>query len=179
MIIDELDLKNLIHCVPDFPEPGNKFRDLSPLTANPKALQIACDLLVYRYSDSDISSIVTVSDSGLLTGSIIAYRLQKPLIRVRPAQMVPDRAFTEHFTNALGEQSVALPRGMLDMHERVLLFDDAIASGQSMLAAAALVRHCGAQIHEACALVDLPDAGGRGKLSELDIPLYALLTFEN
>ncbi|MBB1485396.1 purine phosphoribosyltransferase family protein [Oceanospirillum sediminis] len=179
MIIDELYLKNLVHCISDFPAKGHKFRDLSPLIADPKALQIACDLLVYRYSQTDISCIVTVSDSGLLTGSIIAYRLQKPLVRVRPSSVIPDTAFSATFTNVSGEQTVAIARNALNEQDRVLLFDDAIASGESMLAAAALVRQCNASIHEACTLVDLPDAGGREKLTELDVPFYALLTFED
>ncbi len=179
MIIDQVYLKNLVTCVPDFPNKGHKFRDLSPLLADPKALQIACDLLIHRYTGSDISAVVTVSDSGLLPGSIVAYRLQKPLIRIRPPQMIPGQSFEENVDNALGHQAVALSESALSADDNVLLFDDAIASGESMLAAAALVRRFSARIHEACTLIDLPDAGGREKLIEQDVPFYALMTFED
>jgi adenine phosphoribosyltransferase len=179
MIIDELYLKNLIHCVPDFPEKGHKFRDLSPLLAEPKALQIACDLLIHRYTAANITAVVTVSDSGLLPGSIVAYRLQKPLIRIRPPQMIPNESFSEDVDNALGHQAVALSKTALTEEDNVLLFDDAIASGESMMAAASLVRRFNARIHEACTLIDLPDAGGREKLIERDVPFYALMTFED
>lgn len=177
MIIDELYLKKLISNVPNYPKKGQIFRDLSPLLADPKALQLVCDLLIHRYIGSPINQIVTVSDSGLLPATILAYRLQKPLVRIRAPEQLPDAAHVESFHNNTGEHQLAISTGALSSEAVVLLVDDAIASGKSMLAAATLVKRFGAQIHEACTLVDLPDEGGRERLEELDVPLYALLTF--
>ncbi len=83
MSFDECYIKSVMRTIPDWPEPGIMFRDITPLFKDPKALRMISDAFIQRYIDSDITHIASIDARGFLIGSIMAYQLNIPLVLVR------------------------------------------------------------------------------------------------
>jgi adenine phosphoribosyltransferase len=177
MIFDEFTIKTLIRPVPDFPKPGVIFRDITPLFQSPRALRMVADSFIQRYVEADFSHIGAMDARGFLIGSIIAYELNKPLILFRKQGKLPADVLSESYQTEYGEAKLEVHADSLCEGDKVLIFDDLIATGGTLLAAAQLVRRMGASIIEAAAIIDLPELGGSQKLQDMGIPTFTLTAF--
>ena len=177
MIFDEFSIKTLIRPIADFPEPGMIFRDISPLLQSPRALRMVADSFIQRYVETEFSHVGVIEARGFLVGSIIAYELNKPLILFRKQGTLPGDVIAERLGPAPASNSLEVQADSLCEGDSVLLFDDLIASGGTLLAAAQLVRRLGAGVHEAAAMIDLPELGGSQKLQDAGIPVFTLTAF--
>ncbi|WP_347506473.1 adenine phosphoribosyltransferase [Pseudomonas anguilliseptica] len=177
MIFDEFTIKTLIRPVLDFPKPGMIFRDITPLFQSPRALRMVADSFIQRYVEADFSHIGAMDARGFLIGSIIAYELNKPLILFRKQGKLPADVLSESYQTEYGEAKLEVHADSLCEGDKVLIFDDLIATGGTLLAAAQLVRRMGASIIEAAAIIDLPELGGSQKLQDSGIPTFALTRF--
>ncbi|WP_437880524.1 adenine phosphoribosyltransferase [Pseudomonas sp. LRF_L74] len=177
MIFDEFVLKSLIRPVQDFPEPGVVFRDITPLFQSPRALRMTIDSFIQRYIESDVSHIAVLDARGFLIGSIVAYELNKPLVLFRKRGKLPADVLVETYKTEYGEATLEVHADSLSEGDRVLIFDDLIATGGTLLAAASLIRRMGASVHEAAAIIDLPELGGSRKLQDAGIPTFNLIAF--
>src|SRR5690606_3992679 len=177
MIFDEFAIKSLIRPVPDFPKPGVVFRDITPLFQSPRALRMVVDSFIQRYVESDFSHIAAMDARGFLFGSVMAYELNKPLILFRKQGKLPAEVLAESYQTEYGEALLEVHADSLCEGDRVLIFDDLIATGGTLLAATRLVRRLGAQVLEAAAVIDLPDLGGSQKLQDMGIPTFCLTAF--
>lgn len=178
MIFDEFAIKSLIRPVPDFPKPGVVFRDITPLFQSPRALRMVVDSFIQRYVETEFSHIAVMDARGFLFGSIMAYELNKPLILFRKQGKLPAEVLAESYQTEYGEALLEVHADSLCEGDRVLIFDDLIATGGTLLAAARLVKRLGAQVHEAAAIIDLPELGGSRKLQDIGIPTFTLTAFE-
>lgn len=177
MIFDEFSIKTLIRPVPDFPKPGVIFRDITPLFQSPRALRMVADSFIQRYVEADFSHIGAMDARGFLIGSIIAYELNRPLVLFRKQGKLPADVLSEGYQTEYGEAFLEVHADSLCEGDSVLIFDDLIATGGTLLAAAKLVRRMGASIHEAAAIIDLPELGGSQKLQDIGIPTFTLTAF--
>lgn len=177
MIFDEFSIKTLIRPVVDFPKPGVIFRDITPLFQSPRALRMVADSFIQRYVEADFSHIGAMDARGFLLGSIIAYELNKPLILFRKQGKLPADVLSESYQTEYGEAKLEVHADSLCEGDKVLIFDDLIATGGTLLAAAQLVRRMGASIVEAATIIDLPELGGSQKLQDSGIATFALTTF--
>ena len=178
MIFDEFDIKSLIRPVPDFPKPGVVFRDITPLFQSPRALRMVADSFIQRYVEADFSHVAAMDARGFLIGSVIPYELNKPLLLFRKQGKLPADVLSESYQTEYGEALLEVHSDSLCEGDRVLIFDDLIATGGTLLAAARLVRRLGAHVHEAAAIIDLPELGGSQKLQDAGIPTFTLTAFE-
>ena len=178
MIFDEFAIKSLIRPVPDFPKPGVVFRDITPLFQSPRALRMVVDSFIQRYVETEFSHIAAMDARGFLFGSIMAYELNKPLILFRKQGKLPAEVLAESYQTEYGEALLEVHADSLCEGDRVLIFDDLIATGGTLLAAARLVKRLGAQVYEAAAIIDLPELGGSRKLQDMGIPTFTLTAFE-
>lgn len=178
MIFDEFSIRKLIRQVPDFPKPGVVFRDITPLLQSPKALRMVADSLIQRYVESGFSHVGALDARGFIIGSIIAYELNRPLILFRKQGKLPADVLAASYCTEYGEAYLEVHADSLCEGDSVLLLDDLIATGGTLIAAAQLVRRMGAQIHEAAAIIDLPELGGSRKLQDMGIPTFTLTAFE-
>ena len=153
MIFDECDIKSLIRPVPDFPKPGVVFRDITPLFQSPRALRMVADSVIQRYVEAEFSHIGAMDARGFLIGSIIAYELNKPLILFRKQGKLPADVLSAAYQTEYGEAHLEVHADSLCDGDKVLIFDDLIATGGTLLAAARLVRRLGAQVFEAAAIL--------------------------
>ncbi|MBV6288897.1 adenine phosphoribosyltransferase [Pseudomonas aegrilactucae] len=177
MPTETFDLKALIRPVPDFPKPGVIFRDITPLFQSPRGLRHVADQFIERYVEAEFSHIGAMDARGFLIGSIIAHQLNKPLILFRKQGKLPADVLCEGYQTEYGEAFLEVHADSLCEGDAVLIFDDLIATGGTLLAAANLVRRMGAAVFEAAAIIDLPELGGSQKLQAAGIPTFCLTEF--
>jgi adenine phosphoribosyltransferase len=177
MISDSTSFKSLIRPVVDFPKPGVIFRDITPLFQSPKATRQVIDSFVQRYIEADFSHIGVMDARGFLIGSVVAYELNKPLILFRKQGKLPADVLCEGYKTEYGEAYLEVHADSLCDGDSVVMFDDLIATGGTLIAAANLIRRMGAKIHEAAAIIDLPELGGSQRLNDLSIPTFSLTSF--
>lgn len=171
-------IKNVIRTIPNWPQPGIMFRDITPIFQHPQALRAVMDSFVHRYFDQDIDVIAGIDARGFLLGVTIAYELNLSFVPVRKKGKLPYKAISEDYELEYGKASIELHEDACKKGDRVVIFDDLIATGGTMLAAARLIRRLGGEIVEAAAIVDLPELGGSRKIQEAGIPVHALVDFD-
>ncbi len=172
-------LRDHIRTVPDWPTPGVQFRDITPLLQNAKVFRILIDAFVHRYMDPAMRpDVVAGLDArGFILGAVIAYELNVGFVPVRKKGKLPFTTVEETYELEYGSATVELHTDAVKPGDRVLLIDDLIATGGTMMAGKKLLEKLGAQVMEGAAIVDLPELGGSDKLRAAGLPLFTLLDF--
>lgn len=170
-------LKSHIRTVPDWPKPGIQFRDITPLLGTPKTLRVLIDLFVHRYMDADLKYVAGLDARGFILGSIIAYELNLGFIPIRKKGKLPFATLQAEYELEYGNAAVEIHTDACGRGDRVVLIDDLIATGGTMLAGKRLLEQLGANVVEGAAIVDLPDLGGSRKIRAAGLPLYTLCDF--
>jgi adenine phosphoribosyltransferase len=172
-------LRDHIRTVPDWPAPGVQFRDITPLLQDAKVFRVLIDAFVHRYMDKAMRpDVVAGLDArGFILGSVIAYELNVGFIPIRKKGKLPFTTVEETYELEYGSATVELHTDAVNAGDRVLLVDDLIATGGTMMAGKKLLEKLGAQVMEGAAIVDLPELGGSEKLRLAGLPLFTLLDF--
>ena len=172
-------LRSHIRTVPDWPAPGVQFRDITPLLQNPKVFRVLIDAFVHRYMDPALRpDVVAGLDArGFILGSVIAYELAVGFVPIRKKGKLPFTTVEETYELEYGSATVELHTDAVKAGDRVLLIDDLIATGGTMMAGKKLLEKLGAQVVEGAAIVDLPELGGSDRLRASGLPLFTLLDF--
>ena len=172
-------LRNHIRTVPDWPAPGVQFRDITPLLQDAKVFRILIDAFVHRYMDPSMRpDVVAGLDArGFILGAVIAYELNVGFVPVRKKGKLPFTTVEETYELEYGSATVELHTDAVKTGDRVLLIDDLIATGGTMMAGKKLLEKLGAQVMEGAAIVDLPELGGSAKLRAAGLPLFTLIDF--
>ena len=166
-----------IRIVSDWPEPGVQFRDITPLLRDGKAFRALIDAFAQRYADASIDAIAGIDARGFIIGAALAYRLGCGFIPVRKAGKLPFETVCESYSLEYGEATVEVHTDAAEAGDHVLVIDDLIATGGTILAAARLMQRLGAKIVEAAVVIDLPALGGSKRLEDAGIPGFALLSY--
>ena len=172
-------LKDHIRTVPDWPAPGVQFRDITPLLQEAKVFRVLIDAFVHRYMERSMRpDVVAGLDArGFILGAVIAYELNVGFIPIRKKGKLPFTTVEETYELEYGSATVELHTDAVKPGDRVLLIDDLIATGGTMMAGMKLLEKLGAQVIEGAAIVDLPELGGSKKLRDSGLPLFTLLDF--
>ncbi len=172
-------LKQHIRTVPDWPSPGVQFRDITPLLQNPAVFRVMVEAFVQRYRAPGMRpDVVAGLDArGFILGAVIAYELGLGFVPVRKKGKLPFTTVQETYELEYGSATVELHTDAVQPGERVLLVDDLIATGGTMLAGRKLLEKLGAQVIEGAAIVDLPELGGSTRLRQDGLPLFTLVDF--
>jgi adenine phosphoribosyltransferase len=173
-------LKDHIRTVPNWPAPGIQFRDITPLLQNPKVFRVLIDAFVHRYMDPSLRpDVVAGLDArGFILGSVVAYELNVGFVPIRKKGKLPFSTVEETYELEYGSATVELHTDAVKPGERVLLIDDLIATGGTMMAGKKLLEKLGAQVMEGAAIVDLPELGGSRKLREAGLALFTLVNYD-
>ena len=166
-----------IRTISDWPEPGVQFRDITPLLRDGDAFHALIDTFAERYADARIDAVAGIDARGFIIGAALAYRLGCGFIPVRKAGKLPFDTMGESYSLEYGEATVEVHTDAADAGDHVLVVDDLIATGGTILAAAKLMHRLGARIVEAAVVVDLPVLGGSARLKEAGVPWFALLNY--
>lgn len=176
--MDNLEyLRGTIRSIPDWPEPGVVFRDVTTLLADAAALRVLADTLAQRYLGQHIDRVAAIDARGLIVGTLIARELNVGLVLLRKKGKLPHQTLAESYSLEYGEATLEIHVDACTGGERVLLVDDLIATGGTMLAGARLLKRLGAEVVECVAIIDLPDLGGADRLRKEGLAVHALLEF--
>jgi len=173
-------LRDNIRTVLDWPAPGVQFRDITPLLQDAKVFRVLIDAFVHRYMDPALRpEVVAGLDArGFIIGAVVAYELGVGFVPIRKKGKLPFTTVEETYELEYGSATVELHVDAVKAGSRVLLIDDLIATGGTMMAGKKLLEKLGAEVMEGCAIVDLPELGGSAKLRAAGLPLFTLVDFE-
>ncbi|UHL62854.1 adenine phosphoribosyltransferase [Paralcaligenes sp. KSB-10] len=178
MSTDPVDyIRNTIRSVPDWPRPGVMFRDITPVLQDPRSFRVLIDLFVYRYIGQRLDLVAGVDARGFILGSVLAYELNLGFVPVRKKGKLPFRTVAEEYTLEYGNATVEMHTDAVRPGQRVLLIDDLVATGGTMMAATKLLQRLGANVVEAAAIIDLPELGGSQAVRATGLPLYTVCSF--
>ena len=164
-----MDLKKYIRDIPDFPEPGILFRDITPLLRNPQAFNYAIYRLVDRFSQHSFDTVVAVESRGFLFGAPLACRMGKPFVPVRKPGKLPGITSSAPYSLEYGSDVLEIHVDDIGPGEKVVVLDDLLASGGTLKAAVQLVEGCGGVVTGIGLVIELMDLGGREQLEGYDI----------
>ena len=167
--------KRFIRDVPDFPKPGILFRDITPLLRDRHAFSEIIEQFAQRYAQQRIDVIVAIESRGFVLGAALALRLQAGLVPVRKRGKLPHKTHQERCTLEYGEEVLEVHQDALEPGDRILLMDDVLATGGTMLAAIRLAQRLRADVVETAFLIELTALDGRQKLTPH--PVFSLVQY--
>ena len=173
-------LRQHIRTVPDWPAPGVQFRDITPLLQNPRVFRVLIAAFVHRYMDPALRpDVVAGLDArGFIVGAVVAYELNVGFVPIRKKGKLPYTTVEETYELEYGSATVELHTDAVHAGQRVLLIDDLIATGGTMMAGMRLLEKQGAVVTEGAAIVDLPELGGSERLKQAGLSLFTLVDFD-
>ena len=164
-----MNLKDFIRDIPDFPQPGILFRDITPLLRSAAAFNYAVDQLAEQCQGRDFDAIVAIESRGFLFGAPLACRLDKPFIPVRKQGKLPGETVSVEYSLEYGANVMEIHRDDLAPGDKAMLVDDLLATGGTLAAAAGLVEKAGAQVAGIGLVIELEALEGRKLLEGYDI----------
>lgn len=171
-----MDLKKIIRDVPDFPIKGILFHDVTTIFKNPTAFAYCIDELKREYVQTGSNTICAMDARGFILGAALALQVHAPLVLIRKKGKLPAAKLSQKYDLEYGTAEIEI-QDDLDHHSKVLLVDDLVATGGTLLAAASLVTKLEAKIQSIACIVDMPDLGGSQKLKELGHRFFAMTEY--
>lgn len=170
-----MDLKKYIRDVPDFPQKGVVFKDITPLLQNAEAFNQAIVEMYEKVKDLDIDYVVSMESRGFIFGAPLALRLGAGFIPIRKPGKLPYRVKEESCTKEYGKDKLCIHEDAIHYGSSILLVDDLLATGGTMEAAARLVEDVGGRVEQIMFLIELSFLKGREKLKEY--PITSILIY--
>ncbi len=177
-ITENIDLKELVRTIPDYPKPGIMFRDITTLLGHATGLRTCIERLVAPFTNRRIEAVAGIEARGFILGGAVADRLRCGFVPIRKKGKLPAKAIGQEYELEYGIDVIEVHDDALSSGEPVLLVDDLIATGGTAEAAVKLLRQLNADVVGAAFVVDLPDLGGSRRLAELGVECHTLMTFE-
>ncbi|HEX3718220.1 MAG TPA: adenine phosphoribosyltransferase [Verrucomicrobiae bacterium] len=164
-----------IRNVPDFPQPGIQFKDITPVLADARFFTASIDHLTANIQPGSVDAVVGIDARGFIFAAAAAYKLGCGFIPVRKKGKLPHKTYEETYTLEYGSNTIAIHTDAIKAGGRVVLIDDLLATGGTAGAAANLVKQLGAQILEITFLIELSFLKGRDRLQ--GFPVRSLIVY--
>ena len=168
-------IKELIRDVPDFPEPGIVFKDITPVLADPIAFSTITDLIVVHFGRGNVDKVVGIEARGFIIASPVAYHFGAGFVPIRKQGKLPWQTVGAEYELEYGTATLELHKDSIEPGERVLIVDDVLATGGTAKAAASLVEEIGGKVCGIACMIELDFLHGRDRLPEYE--LYTLLHY--
>ena len=166
---EQMRLEDYIRDIPDFPQPGIIFKDITPLLGAPEAFREVVKRMAEPLRGRDLDAVVSVEARGFLFGSALAYELGLPIVPARKRGKLPYDVISVTYTLEYGEDSIEMHTDGVMPGQRVAVVDDVLATGGTLAAACQLVEKAGAKIDILSLVVELSFLEGRDKLQGYEI----------
>jgi len=173
--VDLEQLKALVRDVPDFPQPGIVFKDITPLLTDEIAFSTVIDLIVVHFGRGNVDKVVGIEARGFILASPVAYHFGAGFVPVRKKDKLPWETESEEYELEYGTATLEIHRDGVDPGERVLIVDDVLATGGTARATARLVERIGGKVVGIAFLIELGFLKGRQKLDGYD--LFTLISY--
>ena len=170
------NLKDYVRSIPDFPEPGIIFRDITTVLQDADGFRLAIDELLRLVKDVDFDVVVGAESRGFIFGAPLAYELNKPLILVRKKGKLPGETIAQEYALEYGTATVEMHKDAIQPGQRAVVVDDLIATGGTLNASIKLVEELGGKVVKVVCLMELAGLKGRDKLRGYDV--NAVITYE-
>ncbi|MEN9946163.1 MAG: hypothetical protein RLZZ293_549 [Pseudomonadota bacterium] len=172
-------IRSAIRDIPNWPEPGVMFRDISTLLKNPQAFRAVVDILVERYRNSGINIVAGLDARGFIFGPIVAYELGIGFVPIRKKGKLPYTTVSKSYTLEYGDiNTVEMHIDAVHAGDKVLVIDDLIATGGTMLAACSLITELGAEVTECAVVSDLLYLNGSNLIREQGFKVFSILEYK-
>lgn len=170
-------IESYIRAIPDYPKAGITFRDITPLLADGDAFKHTVDILVERYQNRGITKVVGIEARGFIFATALAYALGVGFVPLRKPGKLPRMTVSESYALEYGDDQLELHAEDVNEQDRVLVIDDLLATGGTILAAVKMLQRQRATIVECAFVITLQDLPGAERLTQAKIPHYTLCTF--
>lgn len=162
-------IEEYVRTIPDFPEPGIMFRDVTSVLQDPDGLKLAIDSMIKLLDGVDFDVIAGAESRGFIFGAPLAYVMHKPFVPIRKKGKLPCETVEKTYDLEYGTATIEIHRDAIQKGEKVVLLDDLIATGGTMKAAAELVEELGGEVVKMLFLIELSDLNGREVLKDYDV----------
>ena len=169
------ELAKAIRTIPDFPQPGIQFKDITPVLADARLFAGCIDQLAAPFQRGDVDAIVGIDARGFIFAAAVALKLGCGFVPVRKKGKLPYQTYEQSYQLEYGSNTIAIHVDAVKPGSRVLLVDDLLATGGTAAAAATLLRKVGANILEISFFIELGFLNGREKLK--GFPVRALVSY--
>jgi adenine phosphoribosyltransferase len=170
-----INLRDYIRDVPDFPKPGILFKDITPLLADARAFQATVDRLAEHFEGRKIDAVAAAEARGFLFGTPLALRLGVGFIPIRKPGKLPYSKIGIEYSLEYGTDKLEVHGDVLQPGHQILLLDDVLATGGTMLACRDLIRQTGAEVLACAFVIELSFLNGRARLEPGEV--FSLLTY--
>lgn len=167
-------LADKIRKIENWPQKGILFHDITPVLQSAEYFRLLVDLLVYRYMGQKVDVVVGLDARGFIIGAALAYQLNVGFVPIRKKGKLPFDTVSQSYALEYGEATVEIHTDAIKPGARVLLVDDLVATGGTMLAGVELIRKLGGEVIEAAAILEFTDLDGGKKIRESGAPLFTL-----
>ncbi len=162
-------IEEYVRSIPDFPEPGIIFRDVTSILQEADGLHLAIDLIQEKLEGLEFDVIAGTESRGFIFGVPVAYNLHKPFVPVRKKGKLPCETVSREYDLEYGTAAIEIHKDAILPGQKVVLIDDLIATGGTIEAAAKLVEELGGEVVKIVFLMELAGLKGREKLAEYDV----------
>ena len=169
-------LEDYVTTIPDFPEKGIMFRDITSVLQDADGLKLAIDTMQEQIKDLDFDVVVGPESRGFIFGMPIAYNLHKPFVLIRKKGKLPRETVEKTYDLEYGTATIEMHKDSLKKGQRVILVDDVLATGGTLEASAKLVESLGGEVAKIICLMELEGLKGREKLKKYDVG--SVVTYE-
>ncbi len=171
-----LRAESLIRTIPDYPEPGVLFRDITPLLADASGLALAVELLANPFRGKNIDLVVGAESRGFIFGTAVACCLSAGFVLVRKPGKLPHKKVSMTYDLEYGTDTLEMHEDSIIKGQRVLIVDDLLATGGTMKACVDLVKQLGGEVVGVAVLIELEGLNGRDRLDVPDV--HSVLTYD-
>lgn len=168
-------LKETIRTIPDFPKPGILFRDITPILLRPELFRTVINAFVERYRDMSIDAVAAVEARGFIFGAPLALELNAAFVPMRKKGKLPYKTISISYGLEYGVDTVEMHVDAIQPGQRVLVFDDLLATGGTAQAMVQLVEQAKGKVVSVAFVIELTDLNGREKLQGYDV--FSLVQF--
>ena len=169
-------VESYVRSIPDFPEPGIIFRDVTSVLQDPEGLKLAIDGLMELVKDVDFDVVVGPESRGFIFGTPVAYNTGKAFVPVRKKGKLPCETIETSYDLEYGSATIEMHKDSIKPGQKVVIVDDLLATGGTVNAITDLVEQLGGKVVKVCFLIELAGLKGREKLSGYDVA--SVITYE-
>jgi adenine phosphoribosyltransferase len=163
------NVADYVRTIPDFPQPGIMFRDITTVLQDADGLQLAIDEMQKLLSDVDFDMIAGAESRGFIFGAALAYNMHKPLLLVRKKGKLPVETVSQSYDLEYGQATIEIHKDAVKPGDKIVIVDDLIATGGTVEAAAKLIEKLGGKVVRMVFLMELKGLEGRKRLAEYDV----------